>query len=204
MQSLTANPVRLVAAIAVVAVLAGGMLVLKSTRGGSGSSSSTAGPQLLHPSAKGLHKPAAKTTAAKHVAKNGTRGHSRPVHRTAVAPTGLPWSVQDALAHNSVVVVAVVSSKVPVDDLALAEAKAGAKSGKAGFVRVNAYSQKQIGPFDSVITVSSNPAILVMRGPKAVTIQVPGYADRQSVVQAIDDARILKATAAATAATPVS
>jgi hypothetical protein len=96
-----------------------------------------------------------------------------------------------------VVVVAVVTDKTPVDQMTLAEARAGAKSARAGFVRVSAYSQRQIGPFDSVITVPSNPAILVMHGPKTVTMQVPGYADRQSVMQAVDDARILKAATAA-------
>ena len=197
MESLTANPVRLVAAIAVVAVLGGGMFIFKSTSSSSSGSSATSVPKLLHASAKHRHKPVTKTTAPKHTTRTRTHVHARPVHRTAVAPSGLPWSVQDALAHNSVVVVAVVTPKVPVDELTLAEAKAGAKSGKAGFVEVNAYSQKQIGPFDSVITVSANPAILVMRGPKAVTIQVPGYADRQSVMQAIDDARILRAATAA-------
>ena len=194
MQSLTANPARLVAVVAGVAVLAGGMLVFKTTRGGPSTASSET-PHLLHQSV-GLahaHKPATAT----HVAMRGNHPHTRAVHRTAVAPSGLPWKVQDALSHNSVVVVAVVTSKTPVDQMTLAEAQAGAKSAKAGFVRVNAYSQRQIGPFDSVITVSANPAILVMHGPKTVTLQVPGYADRQSVMQAVDDARILKATTAA-------
>ncbi|MFL5926359.1 MAG: hypothetical protein ACJ77E_05440 [Gaiellaceae bacterium] len=196
MQSLTANPVRLVAALAVVAVLGGGMFVLKSTRSGSSASSTTSQPRLLHTSAKHMHKPVTRTTA-QHGGKTRIHVNARPVHRTAVAPSGLPWAVQDALAHHPVVVVAVVTSKAPVDQLTLAEAKAGAHSGKAGFVEVNAYSQHQIGPFDSMITVSANPAILVMRGPKAVTIQVPGYVDRQSVMQAIDDARILRAATAA-------
>jgi hypothetical protein len=200
MQSLTANPVRLVAAIAVVAVLGGGFFILTSTRGGS--SGSTSEPQLLHQST-GLthrhkpvaHKPTTRTTATKH--PGARRAHARPVHRTSVAPSGLPWSVQDALAHNAVVVVAVVSPKVPVDELTLAEAKAGASQGNAGFVEINAYNQTQIGPFDSVIATSANPAILVLHGPKDVSIQVPGYADRQSVMQAVDDARMLRAAATA-------
>jgi hypothetical protein len=190
MQAVTANPVRLVALIAVVAVLGVGMFIFTTTR--SGSASSTSEPQLLHKSIGHRHKPVVHRTAPTHATHTRTHVKANPVHRTALAPSGLPWSVQDALAHNSVVVVAVVTPKVPVDTLALAEAKAGASSAKAGFVQVNAYKQSQIGPFASVITVSANPAILVMRAPKAVTIQVPGYADRQSIEQAVDDARITK------------
>jgi hypothetical protein len=192
MQSLTANPTRLVALIAGVAVLAGGLFVFKMTGGGSSSAASSS-PTLLHTSVLHKHAPSVHgRSTPTHVTRKAPQ-HARPaVHRTAVAPSGLPWSVQDALAHNPVVVVAVVSPKVPIDALSLAEAKAGAKSEKAAFVEVNAYSQKQIGPFASVITLSSNPTILVMRAPKDVTLQVPSYVDRQSIMQAIDDARITK------------
>ena len=146
MQSLTANPVRLVAAIAVVAVLAGGMLVLKSTRGGSArlvrDGRAAAAAYLGEAPARAGGEDDGGEARRE---ERGARTLRGPVHRTAVAPTGLPWSVQDALAHNSVVVVAVVSPKVPVDEMALAEAKAGAKSGKAGFVQVNAYARSRSG-----------------------------------------------------------
>jgi hypothetical protein len=219
MQFAAANPARLVAILAVAAVVGGGFFVFKATQGSSSTSPSQ--PKLLHAStgsglahlhAPGAHKTVTHTrmkhvtpaqTTPGHTAKHTTaKAVHRPaaVHRAAVAPSGLPWSVANALKRSPIVVVAVISPKSIVDEYALAEAKAGAKLQHAGFVEVNAYSQRQIAPFDSTITVSANPAILIMKRPTQVTLQMPGFADRASVEQAIDDARI--SASAPTAPTP--
>ena len=44
-------------------------------------------------------------------------------------------------------------------------------------------------------TLDSNPAILVLRRPMEVSIQISGFADRDSIVQAVDDARVAAQTA---------
>jgi hypothetical protein len=197
MQQLAANPVRLVALVGVLAVLGGGMVVFKSTQGTA--SSETAAPTLLHTSAKGLthHKP---VTKPRHV----TKPHKAVVkHHPAVAKNGYPWVVAHALVKNPVVVVAIVSPNSDVDDVALSEAKAGAEKANAAFVQVNAYQQSQIGPLASKVQITGNPAILVMKRPTVVSIQIAGFADRQSIAQAVDDARYATATTSTTpAATP--
>ena len=185
MQQLAANPVRLVALVGVLAVVGGGMFVLKTTRGGS--SSGTAEPKLLHTSAPHRHKPVtAKPVTAKPA---HAKSVARRRHHPAVAANGFPWTVAHALVKSPVVVVAIVSPKSRVDDVALGEAKAGAAKADAGFVQVNAYQQAQIGPLASKIQIASNPAILVMRRPTEVSIQIAGFADRDSIAQAVDDAR---------------
>ena len=199
MQQLAANPVRLLALVGVLAVLGGGMVVFKTTQGG-GSSSEAAAPTLLH-QPTGHHKPVTKpkpvaSTTHKPVAV-------KPKHHPAVAANGYPWVVAHALVKNTVVVVAIVSPNSDVDEVALSEAKAGADKANAAFVQVNAYQQSQIGPLASKVQITSNPAILVMKRPTEVSIQIAGFADRQSIAQAVDDARYAAATTSTTpAATP--
>jgi hypothetical protein len=188
MQQLVANPIRLVAMVGVLALVGGGMLVFKMTQGGS---SATAEPKLLHTSAPKHHKPVTKPVNAKPVAKppHGKPVATAPKKHPLIASNGFPWAVAHALVKNPVVVVAVVSPNSRVDEVALGEAEAGAQQANADFVQVNAYKQSQIGPLASKIQISSNPAILVMRRPTTVSIQIAGFADRDSIAQAIDDAR---------------
>lgn len=194
MQLAAANPVRLVALVGVVALLGGGMLVFKMATGGSSTESV---PALLHQSVGHRVKPkphVSKLVIHKPV-KTTHKPAVKPRHHPAVAGNGLPWALAHALAREKVVVVAVVSPKSHVDGLALAEAKAAALKSGAGFVQVNAFQQSQIGPLASKITLDSNPAILVLRRPMEVSIQISGFADRDSIVQAVDDARVAAQTA---------
>jgi hypothetical protein len=194
MQLAAANPVRLVALVGVIALLGGGMLVFKMTKGGSSSPST---PTLLHQSVGHHVKP--KPHVQKHVTAKPVHGAHKPAAKPkphpAVAGNGLPWAVAHALAREKVVVLAVVTPRSHVDGLALAEAKAAALKSGAGFVQVNAFQQSQIGPLASKITLDSNPAILVLRRPMEVSIQISGFADRDSIVQAVDDARVAAQTA---------
>lgn len=189
MQFAAANPIRLVALVGVVALLGGGMLVFKATQAGSSSVSHE--PTLLHTSAKhhrSVTKPKPHATKPKH-------GPAvRPKHHPAVAANGLPWSVAHALVKDPVVVVAVVAPGSRIDQVALSEAKAAAAETNAGFVQVNAYAQAQIAPLASKVQITSSPAILVMKRPTEVSIQIDGWADRDSIAQAVDDARDATAT----------
>ena len=193
MQLAAANPVRLVALVGVLAVLGGGMFVLKSTQGGGGSATADT-PTLLHTTAK--HRQ--PVTKPKPV---GTKPAAHkpvvPKHHPAVAANGFPWAVAHALVKSPVVVVAVVAPGNRTDDIALGEAKAAAAETNAGFVRVNAFAQAQIAPLASKVQITSTPAILVMKRPTEVTIQIAGWADRDSIAQAVDDARDAVATPAA-------
>jgi hypothetical protein len=174
------NPVRLVAIVGVVAALGAGIFVLKSAKGGGSDTASES--TLLHTSVGHRVKP---------------KPHARPAHRTTPKPVpvlfpataGFPRSVRVALAKNPVVVISVVAPRGRVDDLAYREAIAGAQASHAGFVRINAYRQAEIAPLEAKVDVRGNPALIVMKRPAVVSIQIDGFADRATVIQAVTDAR---------------
>jgi hypothetical protein len=176
------NPVRLIAILGAVAALGGGMLILKSTRGGGESAASQ--PKLLHTSVGHRVRHHAKPTASP-----GHHAGRKRAPRLSPATVGLPRSIRVALAAHPVIVVSVVAPRGRVDELALREAVAGAKAAHAGFVRINAFRQADIAPLESKVDVGGNPALIVMKRPAVVTIQVDGFVDRDTIVQAVVDAR---------------
>src|SRR5580765_1989635 len=121
MQFAAANPVRIVALVGVLALLGGGMFVVKATQGGGGGSTTADTPTLLHTTTKHVLRPhpvATKPAAHRHVV--------RPKHHPAVAANGFPWAVAHALVKHPVVVVAIVAPHSRIDQIALGEAKAAA------------------------------------------------------------------------------
>jgi hypothetical protein len=174
------NPVRLVAIIGVVAALGAGIFVLKSAKGGGSDTASQS--TLLHTSVGHRVKP-------KPHPKPAPAHRTRPKHVLSAATAGFPRSIRVALAKHRVVVISVVSPRGRVDDLAYREALAGAQASHAGFVRINAFRQAEIAPLDAKVDVHGNPALIVMKRPAAVSIQIDGFADRATVIQAVADAR---------------
>ena len=180
MQIAVANPARLVAALGVAALLGGGMLVLKAT-GGSGETASPE-PVLLRTTAKGV--------GAKKVAPTKPKPAKRRTPTLpAVTADGLPRVVALALTRNPVVVVAVAAPRGRVDTLALAEARAGAALGGAGFAYVNAFRQGEMAPLASKFGIRSNPAVIVVKRPSELSVRIDGFADRDTVAQAAAAAR---------------
>jgi hypothetical protein len=178
MQIAVANPARLVAVVGVAALLAGGMLVLKTTQGGGETASPE--PVLLRTTAKGAKTPAKpKPVTSK----------PRPKPLPAVTASGLPRSVAVALTRNPVVVVAVTAPRGRVDSLLLEEARAGAALGRAGFTTVNAFRTVEMAALASKFGVRSNPAVIVVKRPGELSIRIDGFADRATVAQAATDAR---------------
>lgn len=173
-----ANPVRLVAFIGAAAVLGGGMLVLKTSQGGG--SAADAQPKLLHTSVGPRAKPRQPATKP-----------ARPKpSRSPVAANGLPRSVAVALVKYPVVVISVVAPRGRVDELAVREARAAATAAGAGFVRINAFRQAEVAPLEAKVDVQGNPALIVMRRPTVVSFQVAGFVDRETIAQAVADARL--------------
>lgn len=131
--------------------------------------------------AKAIPKPAAVKPEAKPVPAQ------KP--KPTVAANGLPLSIARALTKNSVVVVSLVVPNASVDELARAEAQAGARDAGAGFVTVNVLDQAQGGPLAAKLGVLEAPAVLVYRRPDALFVQLEGFADRETVAQAATNAR---------------
>ena len=111
-----------------------------------------------------------------------------PVEPVAKPVTGIPASVVKALAVRDVVVVSLVSPNAPVDELAAAEAQAGAKRAGAGFVKVVVADKQDLKRLAAELRVRHTPTLLVFVRPDRVFVQVKGFADRQTVAQAAANA----------------
>jgi hypothetical protein len=201
--------VRLLALVGLVAAFAlGGGLLLLSKQ----SSSSAATPKIhpLYPHKrhharagvrlvkKAAHKPVRKAT---HPSQKPRRKHVLP--RPAVVD-GMPRALALALRNNQVVVVSLYTPRSSVDQLALAEARAGAAAAGAGFVGLNVVNERDSHAFTRFLATVPNaddrllddPAVLVFQQPKSLFVRLNGFADRDTVAQAAQNA-LLSAVAAA-------
>jgi hypothetical protein len=93
-----------------------------------------------------------------------------------------------ALKRDSVVVAVLYSPDSTVDRLAIREARAGAAAVKAGFVAIDVYNTREIAPVAVESQVRGAPAVLVFARYRGAVTQIPGYADRETVAQAADNA----------------
>ena len=195
--------VRLLALVGLVAAFAlGGGLLLLSKQ----SSSSAATPKIhpLYP-----HK--------RHHARAGVRPVRKATHqvqkprRKHVLPgpavvDGMPRALALALRNHQVVVVSLYTPRSSLDQLALAEAHAGAAAAGAGFVGLNVVNERDSHAFTKFLVTAPNaddrllddPAVLVFQQPKTLFVRLNGFADRDSVAQAAQNA-LLSAVAAAAA-----
>jgi outer membrane biosynthesis protein TonB len=133
-------------------------------------------------------KPAAKKAAAPKPAP-APEPVPEPEPLPAVADNGLPMSVAVALQRHEVVVVSLFTPGASVDELALAEARAGAKSAKVGFVALNVLNQDQGGAVARLVGVTEPPAVLIYRSPGTLAFQFDGFADLDTVAQAATSAK---------------
>jgi hypothetical protein len=185
---------RILGAAVAVALLAlvGGYLLL----GGSADSSSAAVKTIkpLHPVKKQATKPA---TAPKKVA---TAVKAKPKRKPAAAVIdGMPAALALALRSHRVVVVSLYTPGASVDAMATQEAKHGAALTGAGFVSFNVADDKVMSPLSSVLTaaptpadrVLDGPAVLVFERPNSLFVRLNGFADRDTVAQAAENAATL-------------
>jgi glucose/arabinose dehydrogenase len=177
------TPIKLVAVLGLaLAIVGGGGMTLL------GRSEADAGVLLPRPLATAT-KPA-KTT--KPAAKKAMSAKPKPAAKrkpAAVAANGLPTPVATALETSRVVVVALFTPSSAIDELALAEAQAGAKAAKAGFVAVNVLREGQGRAIARLLGVTDSPTLLVYRAPGTLAFRLDGFADLDTVAQAALDAR---------------
>jgi hypothetical protein len=139
---------------------------------------------------------AARQRAAKakpKVARPAARKRVAPKPKPKVDPTldkGLPSSVAMAFAGREVVVVALYAPDVPLDELAVAEARSGAASVGAGFVALNVYNESQARPLTKLLGVLEDPTVLVFKRPGSLFLRLAGFADEQTVAQAARNASL--------------
>ena len=193
---------RLVAALGGLAAL--GLAVFMFTMGRSPSSASQASLgtiKPLHPVRKPGTHGTLRGTLQQSVAKSGSRANAplkpkvahakqkatpkKVTAKPVVLLPGLPPEVAAALRKHELVVVSLFDPHARIDQISLAEASAGAKSAHAGFVPLNVLRQRQAGPLMQQLGVLPDPAVLVYRRPGDLVARFDGFADRDTVAQAV-------------------
>ena len=196
--TLTVSPqIRIVALVSALAAAALSAFML--TAKGAPTSDAAALPKikpLYHGRKVAAHptqatKPARKTTAAKpHATAKPAPAKPEPVvpKTPIVTATGLPVVLVTALERHPVVVVALFDPQSRVDGISLREASAGAAAARAGFVPMNVLDASQAGPLMKLLGVLPDPAVLVYRRPGDLVARFDGFADRDTVAQAVTNA----------------
>jgi hypothetical protein len=102
---------------------------------------------------------------------------------------GLPLVLSRALARNPVTVVALFDPRAELDELALAEARAGAADANVGFLAIDVFNEQQVRPLTQLLGVLTSPSLLVYKRPNTLFVRIDGFSDRQTVAQAASNAR---------------
>jgi outer membrane biosynthesis protein TonB len=142
-------------------------------------------------------KPKAKAPASPKAVKPKVAAvPAAPVRKPVEAPkgdpvdaNGLPLVLSRALAKNPVTVVALYDPSAELDELALAEARAGAADAKAAFLAINVFNEPQVRPLAQLLGVLNSPSLLVYKRPNTLFVRIDGFSDRQTVAQAAANAR---------------
>jgi hypothetical protein len=192
---------RIVAAAAVAALLAlvGGFLLLGGSTGSSSAAVKTIKP--LHPVKKQAAKPQ-KTAAVKNkklVTAVKAKPKAAPKRKAPAVVDGMPAALAHALHSHGVVVVSLYTPGASVDTMATEEARHGAALAGAGFVSFNVADEKAVSPLSSLLTgaptaadrVLDGPAVLVFERPGSLFVRFNGFADRDTVAQAAENAATL-------------
>jgi hypothetical protein len=190
-------PVRIFAILLVLLGLAG-MLAMR-TMGPSAANEAAALPVVTPrakptPKAPAAAKPiktaaAAKpATAAAKPAKAPALNAPKPAARPAVPPSGFPLAVDAALRKYEVLVVSLVVPGARVDELAAAEAQAGAKLGGAGYLALNVLNEDVAHALLTKLSVLADPGVLVLKRSGEVALELAGFVDRETVAQAAANA----------------
>jgi hypothetical protein len=129
-------------------------------------------------------KAAVKTTAP----KRSVKPKPKPARIDRTLNAGLPSTISSAFWGRKVVVVALHAPDVPLDQMAVAEARAGASAAGVGFVALNVLHESQARPLTKLLGVLEDPAVLVFRRPGDLFLRLSGYADQQTVAQAARNA----------------
>jgi hypothetical protein len=177
-------PVRIFATVLVL-VGAAGMMMLR-TMGPADAPGAI--PQPVQVAAKAPTKLAAKAAPAK-AAKPAKPSKAAPAVNAPKAveqlpPTGFPTVVDRALRTHEVLVVSLVVPGSRVDELAAAEAEAGARLGGAGFLSLNVLNESVARALLLKLDSVQDPGVLVLKQSGEVALELAGFVDRETVAQA--------------------
>lgn len=143
---------------------------------------------------------AVKTPAAKAPAKTPAKAAPAPAPTDAPTPapvnapepqlpaSGFPKVVDRALARHEVVVLSLVVPGARVDELAAAEAEAGAKLGGAGFLALNVLDESVARALLTKLEGVQDPSVVVVKRSGEIALELNGFVDRETVAQAAANA----------------
>jgi hypothetical protein len=171
--TLSTRQLRLVGVLVLIVVAAGGYLMLSKNKSTT-PSAATSTPAVTTP---------ATTTPAP------SKANANTAVPTKLVTHGLPVRVAELLRKHSVVVVSLSSPGAEVDQIAAAEAKAGAIEMQAGYVNLDGRNQRPGMAILHKLGIVDTPAVLVVKRPGAVYSDFKGFVDRDVVAQAVADAR---------------
>jgi hypothetical protein len=97
--------------------------------------------------------------------------------------------LERALARNRVVVALFYAPDVAYDTIETREARAGALGARAGFLALDVTDEAAVGELATTYDVRDAPTILVFRRGPRIAVRLSGYADREAVAQAAQNAR---------------
>jgi hypothetical protein len=185
--TVTISPqMRIVVALAGLAALGLAAFTLMGRPSGA-SEASVVAIKPLHPVRKVVQaKPKVVPTKPKVAPKKVVP--KKPVPKPIVLLPGLVPEVAAALRSHDLVVVSLFDPQSRVDQISLAEASAGAKAAHAGLVPLDVLRQRQAGPLLRQLGVLPDPAVLVYRRPGDIVARFDGFADRDTVAQAVANA----------------
>jgi len=193
-------PVRIVAILGLLGALAMGAWLMTAGRAASDSEQPV---EQLRPvrkaeavasklSAHGLATAAAsparaaapKAVAIKPVATKHVVRHTN-VKAAPKLPKGTPRAIGGLLAEHRVGVVLLYDSKSKVDAYSLSETVLGAKNAGAGFRGVDVRNERFATAFSKAYGVLQAPSILFFSRPGTVALRLNGFADHETVEQAV-------------------
>jgi hypothetical protein len=195
-------PVRYAALLGLLAavLVGGGMTML-----GHGGKTASA-PHVINRHPFGVKKPQAASTGAKKHAAAPVQHPSvakpkaaqtapkvkasprPPAAEQAALAAGLPAPIARALGRHGVVVVSLYNPYSEVDGISFAEARAGAQLAGVGFVPLNVLSNAQVEKLTEQLGVLPDPGVLIYTRPAALVGRITGFADKETVAQAAQNA----------------
>jgi hypothetical protein len=152
---------------------------------------------VTKPKAKAPVKPKAKAPVVKPATKpKPAVVPTAPVRKPVEAPkgdpvdkNGLPLVLSRMLAQHPVTVVALYDPAAAIDEMALAEARAGATEVRAGFLALNIRNERQVRPLAQLLGVLESPSVLVYERPNTLFLRLNGFSDRATIAQAAANAQ---------------
>ena len=101
----------------------------------------------------------------------------------------LPAPMRAALERSAVVVAVLDAPGIAGDAGAVAEARSGAKAAHVGFAVLNVRDEAVAAALAEQAPNATDPAVLVVRRPGTVAVELDGFADSETVAQAAVDVR---------------